>query len=89
MKLFSRLTMDYLFAAALLSQAGLAQTTASEQTTWVDTATKGISASQLISAADLGLAPSDQAITVRVALKIQNQAALLNYITSIKRSHQC
>jgi subtilase family serine protease len=83
MKLFSRLTMDYLFAAALLSQAGLAQTTASEQTTWVDTATKGISASQLISAADLGLAPSDQAITVRVALKIQNQAALLNYITSI------
>src|ERR1700733_3800179 len=82
MKAISRSKMGYLFAAALLSQAGLAQT-ASAQTTWVDTATKGISASQLISATDLGLAPGDQAITVRVALKIQNQAALLNYITSI------
>jgi pseudomonalisin len=86
MKAISRSTVGYLFAAALLLEAGLAQTTASaqttQQTTWAATATQGISLSQLVSATDLGLAPSDQSITVRVALKIQNQAALVSYITS-------
>lgn len=56
---------------------------ASAQTVWTGTATQGISLSQLVSAADLGPAPSDQAITVRVALKLQNQSALVTYIQNI------
>jgi subtilase family serine protease len=53
------------------------------QTGWISTATQGISLSKLASASDDGPAPSDQGITVRVALKLQNQAALLNYVKSI------
>lgn len=66
-----------LLAAALLLPA------ASAQTTWVNTATQGISLAQLASAADLGPAPSDQAITVRVALNLQNKAALTKYVQQI------
>jgi len=53
------------------------------QTVWVNTATQGISLSQLASATDLGSAPGDQAITVRLALNIQNKAALVNYVQSV------
>jgi pseudomonalisin len=67
-----------LFAsAALISPAAIAQTV------WANTATQGISLSQLVSATDEGPAPANQAITVRVALALQNKAALLSYLSSI------
>ena len=69
-----------LFAATLASTFTIA---ASAQTAWTATATHGISVAQLESAADYGQLPSDQAITVRVALKLQNQAALNTYIRNI------
>jgi len=69
-----------LFAATLASTFTIA---ASAQTGWTSTATQGISVSQLVSAADYGPADPNQAITVRVGLKTQNQAALNNYIRSI------
>lgn len=72
-------------AAGLLA-AGLASTCAciaGAQTVWTPTATQGISLTQLISAADMGPAPAGQAITVRVGLRMQNQAALTTYIQNI------
>jgi subtilase family serine protease len=74
------------FLAASLLAAALATTSAitmNAQTVWTSTATQGISVSQLASAADYGPAPTSQAITVRVALKLQNQAALNTYIQNI------
>ena len=68
-----------LFAATLASTFPIA----SAQTAWISTATRGISVAQLASAADYGPLPSDQAMTVRVALKLQNQAALNTYIRNI------
>lgn len=56
---------------------------AGAQTLWTSTATHGITLSQLASASDQGPAPGDQAITVRVALQLQNQAALVTYIKNI------
>ncbi|MGC2297335.1 MAG: S53 family peptidase [Acidobacteriaceae bacterium] len=53
------------------------------QTLWTSTATQGISLSQLASAADYGPATSTQAVTVRVALRLRNQAALNTYIKNI------
>ncbi|MFY9746247.1 MAG: S53 family peptidase [Acidobacteriaceae bacterium] len=73
------------FLAASLF-AALAATTAistNAQTAWVSTATQGISVSQLASAADYGPTDPQQTITVRVALKLQNQAALNTYIENI------
>lgn len=70
-------------SAALLFAAASLFTAASAQTLWVNTATQAISVSQLASATDLGPAPSDQAITVRVALNIQNKAALQQYVQQI------
>jgi subtilase family serine protease len=73
------------FAAALFA-ATLASTftiSSNAQTLWANTATQGISVSQLASAADYGLATPEQAITVRVGLKLQNQAALNTYIKNI------
>jgi pseudomonalisin len=64
-------------AAALFSPAAVAQTV------WTNTATQGIAATSLVSATDQGFAPAGQAITVRVALALENKAALLNYIGSI------
>jgi pseudomonalisin len=72
--------------AAALFAATLAFTipnAAGAQTTWISTATQGISVAQLESAADYGPLPSDQPLTVRVALKLQNQAALNAYIRNI------
>ena len=69
-----------LYAAALASTFVFS---AEAQTLWTGTATQGISLAQLASAADLGPASADQAITVRVGLKLQNQAALVSYIQSI------
>ncbi len=73
------------FAAALFA-ATLASTftiSANAQTAWTSTATQGISLSQLASAADYGPTNPQQAITVRVALNLQNQAALATYIKNI------
>jgi subtilase family serine protease len=53
------------------------------QTLWTSTATQGISLSRLTSAADYGPATPTQAITVRIALKLQNQGALNTYIQNI------
>jgi pseudomonalisin len=64
-------------AAAALSSAAVAQTL------WTNTATQAVSLSNLVSATDEGLAPPDQAVTVRVALALQNKAALLSYLGSI------
>src|ERR1700749_625363 len=72
-----RLVPPLLFAVAAFAS------TAAAQTTWTNTATKGLSVAQLVSASDYGPAPSDQAITVRVALNIQNQSALLTYVQNI------
>ena len=72
------------FAASLF--AALATTTAittNAQTVWISTATQCISVSQLASAADYGPASPTQAITVRVALNLQNQAALNTWIQNI------
>jgi pseudomonalisin len=73
------------FAAALFAAALALPCSpfASAQTVWTGTATQGLSLSKLVSAADLGPAPSDQAITVRVALKLQNQSELVTYIQNI------
>ena len=75
-----RLFAAALFAATLASTFTIA---ASAQTAWTNTATQGISLSQLASAADYGPADPSQAITVRVGLKLQNQAALNTYIQNI------
>lgn len=56
---------------------------ATAQTAWTGTATQGISLAQLTQAADYGAAPANQAITVRVVMKLQNQAALNTYIQNI------
>jgi pseudomonalisin len=64
-------------ATALCCSAAIAQTL------WTNTATQGIAASSLVSAADEGPAPANQAITVRVALALQNKAALLSYLGSV------
>jgi len=77
MKDFPRPVTVVLFAAASFA------TTAIAQTPWTSTATQGISLSKLASASDLGPLPEDHSLTVRVALKLQNQAALLNYVKKI------
>ena len=69
-----------LFAATLASALTIST---HAQTLWTSTATRGISVTQLESAADYGPLPGDQAMTVRVALKLQNQAALAAYIRNI------
>ena len=69
-----------LFAATLASTFTIA---ANAQTAWTSTATQALSLSQLATAADYGPTDSQQAITVRVALKLQNQAALATYIKNI------
>ena len=63
--------------------ASLSLPPASAQTVWTATATQGITVSQLVSAADYGPLPASQAITVRVVLRLQNQAALNTYIENI------
>jgi pseudomonalisin len=67
----------------LLASAALFSQTANAQTIWANTQTQGTSLSQLASATDEGPAPASQAITVRVALALQNKAALLDYVSSI------
>ena len=74
---FPRSLAVALLAATVVSASALAQTA------WVSTSTHGISLSQLASAADYGPARSDQALTVRVALKLQNQAALTTFIRNV------
>jgi pseudomonalisin len=69
--------------AATLVAALAASTSAFAQSAWVSTATKGISLSQLASAADYGPARSDQSLTVRIALKLQNPAALATFIKTV------
>lgn len=69
--------------AAILFAAAVVSTPSFAQSAWVSTATRGISLSQLASAADYGPLPSDQAITVRIALKLQNQAALNTFIKNV------
>ncbi len=68
---------------SLVIAAAACASTAAAQTTWTSTATKGISLSQLASASDYGPAQPSQAITVRLALNIQNKSALLNYIQNV------
>ncbi len=63
--------------------ASFSMAPASAQTVWTNTATQGVSVSELVSAADYGPLPSSQAITVRVVLKLQNQTALNTYIENI------
>ncbi|MGD0735550.1 MAG: S53 family peptidase [Terracidiphilus sp.] len=77
MKSLRQRSLFILFAVASLVMA------ASAQSAWVNTATQGISLSRLASASDLGPAPGDQAITVRLALTLQNKPALLQYVASI------
>lgn len=74
---FPRLLAAAFVAAIVLSGSALAQSP------WVSTATQGISLAQLASAADYGPARSDQAVTVRVALRLQNRAALNTFIRNV------
>lgn len=69
-----------LFAATLASTFTLST---HAQTAWANTATQGVSVSLLDSAGDYGPMRPDQAITVRVAMKLQNQAALNSYTGNI------
>lgn len=69
--------------AAALIAAIACSASAFAQTTWVSTATHGISLSQLASAADYGPAPGGQTVTVRLALKLQNQSALTTFIQNV------
>jgi subtilase family serine protease len=73
------------FAAAALAAAFtfVSLLPAGAQTVWTSTATQGISVAELVSAADYGPLPATQPITVRVVLKLQNQAALNTYIREI------
>jgi pseudomonalisin len=74
------------YLAAALCAATLASTfvlNAAAQSAWTSTATQGIALAQLVSATDSGPANPQQAITVRVVLSLQNQAALTAYIQSI------
>jgi pseudomonalisin len=64
------------FASVSLVPAGA-------QTLWTGTATRGISVSELVSAADYGPMPASQPITVRVVLGLQNQTALDTYIENV------
>jgi subtilase family serine protease len=65
-----------LFSAALNAQNAA-------PVSWVPTATQGISLSSLLSAVDGGVAAAEQPLTVRVALKPRNQAALVAYVKAI------
>lgn len=76
MKHFSPSGAVLLLAAALLPAA-------SAQTVWVNTATHGIKVDQLDRATDLGPAPDDQPLTVRVGLPIRNKTALEAYVKEI------
>ena len=67
--------------ALLLATALISATHA--QTAWVNTATKGIAIAELDRATDLGPAPADKAITVRIGLPIQNKTALETYVKAI------
>src|SRR5580658_5505967 len=77
MNLLFRAGMTLATAAAFCSPAAIAQTL------WTNTATQAITASSLVSAVDEGPAPADQALTVRVALALQNRPALLSYVSGI------
>jgi pseudomonalisin len=81
MKICSRTLAAAFTSGAIL---GLAALTAKAQTattsSWVSTATQGISLPQLASALDLGPVSPSQALTVRVALNLQNKPALLSLI---------
>jgi pseudomonalisin len=68
------------FAATLASSFPISS---NAQILWANTATQGISIPQLSSAADYGPATPEQALTVRVGLKLHNQAALNSYIKNI------
>ena len=79
---FGRFVPTLLLTAASFSPAAIAQTPA-VTTTWVNTATKAIPVSDLVSVVDQGALASTQALTVRLALKPRNTAALQTYIKSI------
>jgi pseudomonalisin len=68
---------------ALLSSTALLSTAAAAQTVWVNTATQGISLSQLVSAEELGPLSPQTPLTVRMALTLRNQAALEEYVKNI------
>jgi pseudomonalisin len=76
---YARFLAASLFAALATTSA----ITVNAQTLWTSTATQGISLSRLTSAADYGPATPTQAITVRIAFKLQNQGALNTYIKNI------
>lgn len=75
-----RSVLPFLSCAAVLCPMAIAQGTA---VAWSNTATQGISLAQLAGATDLGPVASSQPITVRVALQLQNQSALLNFVQAV------
>jgi pseudomonalisin len=66
-----------LLAAAFFTPVAFAQTL------WVNTATQGITVSQLQAATDEGPATGSQPLTVRVALNLTNKSALQAYVLAI------
>lgn len=70
-------------SSVLIAAAGFFASAAIAQPQWANTATQGISPLQLVRATDQGPVAGDQAITVRVALAVQNKQALEAYVQSI------
>lgn len=72
------------FASGMLAFSSVASaSTSTTATSWVSTATQGLSVSQLVSAADLGELPVSQPLTVRLALAPQNKTALVNFVKAV------
>jgi len=70
-----------MFAPLLLSAAFASPYVVAQNTSWAPTATQGVTS--LISVVDLGHANVPGLLTVRLGLKLQNNAALDSYIRSI------
>ncbi len=83
MKSFPRTLFSAFVVTALGGSAAFAQTAVpAAAPAWVNTATQAISLPQLVSALDLGPALTSQPLTVRVALAVKNQAALVSFVKS-------
>src|SRR6201989_1089754 len=77
-----RTPFSALTSAAMLVVSSVAFA-ATPGTSWVNTATQGISLSQLVAASDLGQLPVSQPLTVRLGLQVQNKDALLTFVKNV------
>ncbi len=66
--------------ALVIAGFGVSPRASAQTTAWVPTATRALTVSSLLGAADLGRVPSAQVITVRLGMKVQNLAALQSLV---------